>query len=354
MNAETSEITIRSAHPKDAAALLAIYAPYILGTSVTYECKVPSVREFRKRIRSVLKAHVYLVAELDGRIAGYAYAAKFHARKAFERSVEISIYLEQGIRHRGLGTRLYTALEQQLKSKGFTTAYALIASTHRIPDEYLSPASIRFHQKMGFHPAGRILNCAYKFGRWYDMVYMEKHLVDFSDDCPSPEEAVDGYTRDRIPLGIPLERGKIQDAYELVVHICLFNKDGKMLIQHRSETKRWWAGFWDFSAAGAVDYGEQSASGAMREIREELGISVTLDRPVLTRHYQRGFGDFYVELVDIELSDCTLQENEVQEIKWADCQEVKDMMSRGEFCTYSTHLIDLLFEFAAVKLHGDS
>ena len=109
---EKKEMKIRIAKEEDAEALLAIYAPYIEHTVITYEYDVPTVEEFRGRIRHVLERYPYLVAELNGEICGYAYASAFHDRPAGGWNVETSIYVDQNKKGIGIGTALYDKLEK--------------------------------------------------------------------------------------------------------------------------------------------------------------------------------------------------------------------------------------------------
>ena len=170
------EFTLRPARMADAPALLGIYAPYVTDTAVTYEYDVPSEAEFARRMEAVMAKYPYLVAERNGEILGYAYASPFHPRAAYRCSAELSVYLRMDVRGCGMGRRLYEALEAALRPQGFTNLYACIAWTEA-EDEYLTHDSVRFHEKMGFHLAGTFRGCAVKFGRRYDMVYMEKHII---------------------------------------------------------------------------------------------------------------------------------------------------------------------------------
>ena len=169
-------LTIRSATPADASDLLKIYSPYVIETAITYEYDVPSVEEFAERIRSTLEKYPYLVAELDGRAVGYAYAGVFHEREAYRMSAETSIYVAQDERGHGGGRALYDALEDACRKRGICNLYACIAYTE-VEDEYLTQASVRFHTKLGYRMVGRFEKCARKFDRWYDMVYMEKFIA---------------------------------------------------------------------------------------------------------------------------------------------------------------------------------
>ena len=136
---EKKEMKIRIAKEEDAEALLAIYAPYIEHTVITYEYDVPTVEEFRGRIRHVLERYPYLVAELNGEICGYAYASAFHDRPAGGWNVETSIYVDQNKKGIGIGTALYDKLEKILKRQNILNMNACIACTE-IEDEYLTNA----------------------------------------------------------------------------------------------------------------------------------------------------------------------------------------------------------------------
>ena len=169
-------IRIRPAEERDIPAMMAVYAPYVEETAVSFEYAVPSPEEFRARLARVQGFYPWLVAEQEGRVLGYAYASRFHPRAAYDWSVEVSIYLGRQERGRGLGRQLYEALEAMLRAQNVLSAYACIAHTEA-PDEYLDHASIRFHERMGYRLTGTFPNCGYKFGRWYGMVWMEKRLV---------------------------------------------------------------------------------------------------------------------------------------------------------------------------------
>lgn len=170
-----SEIIIRSATIEDAAAILSIYSYYIENTAITMEYVVPTVEQFEGRIRKTLENYPYLVAEQEGKIIGYAYAGRFHERAAFYRSAEVSIYLDRAVHKSGLGRRLYEELETQLKALGMLNIYASIAYTEN-EDEYLNNNSTQFHEHMGYKLVARFNLCAYKFYRWYDLIWMEKFL----------------------------------------------------------------------------------------------------------------------------------------------------------------------------------
>ena len=143
-------IQIRPAVPADAPALLAIYAPYVAQTAITFEYDVPTETEFACRI-------------------------------AYDWSVETSIYVEQHQKRRGIGRLLHDALEQELRRRHFLNMNACIACPMGESDPYLTRDSIRFHEKLGYRMVGEFHQCGYKFGRWYHMVWMEKHIGDHAD-----------------------------------------------------------------------------------------------------------------------------------------------------------------------------
>lgn len=172
-----STITIRTAALDDAAALLAIYAPYVEQTAITFEYEVPSLEEFRGRIAHTLRRYPYLVAEENGEILGYAYTGPFGERAAYSWAVETSIYLRQEIRGKGLGKRLYQALEDVSRAQHVQSLYACIAYPDA-DDAHLSGNSVAFHAHLGYTTVGRFPHCGYKFGTWYNMTWMEKTLGD--------------------------------------------------------------------------------------------------------------------------------------------------------------------------------
>lgn len=163
-----NEIKIRTATVQDAPALLAIYAPYVEHTAITFEYTVPSLAEFTRRIRHTLETYPYLVAESEGKIVGYAYASAFKSRAAYDWSVETSVYTDRGLQHQGIGTALYTALEEQLARQQVCNLCACIA--------YPNPASIAFHEGFGYRMTAHFTASGYKAGQWHDMVWMEKAL----------------------------------------------------------------------------------------------------------------------------------------------------------------------------------
>ena len=183
---DPTSITLRFASPADAKALVAIYAPYIRKTAITYEYEIPSVEEFARRIETYSDKYPYLVAELDGIPVGYAYACPLGSRPAFDWSAETAIYIREDCKGMGIGKALYGKLEAILKIMGIRTMTAAVASVER-EDPYLTNASIAFHLRMGFTPVGTFHNAGCKFGRWYDLTWLEKGIGRYENDPPHPK-----------------------------------------------------------------------------------------------------------------------------------------------------------------------
>lgn len=166
-------IDIRVASPDDAEKLLAIYAPYVEKTAISFEYDVPTMAEFRKRIEHTLEKYPYLVAEGETGIVGYAYTGPFKGRAAYSHSAEISIYIEQNCRRSGVGKKLYEAIEKISAAQNITNLYACIGYPE-VEDEHLTRNSVGFHEHLGYKLVGHFKKCGRKFDTWYDMVWMEK------------------------------------------------------------------------------------------------------------------------------------------------------------------------------------
>lgn len=184
-----SKTVIREAIPADAEGLLEIYGPYVTDTAITFEYEIPSLWEFRERMNRIQQKYPYLVAEQDGQLIGYAYAAPFKERAAYDWCVETTIYVKQDEKRAGVGRRLYAALEAALALQNILNLNACIGYPEQ-EDAYLTLDSVRFHQRLGYRMVGKFLQCGYKFGRWYHMVWMEKHLG-VHDAAPGPVRPFD-------------------------------------------------------------------------------------------------------------------------------------------------------------------
>lgn len=215
------ELKFRVARPEDAAALRTIYAPYVEETAITFEYEVPGVEEFRARIAHTLATYPYIVAVEENKIIGYAYVGRLHERAAYDWTVETSIYVDRSARKHGLGRQLYERLEAILRAMNIISVNACIAypgtmnatdrtrtdlqdrctesgeMTATMPDRmhaeyregsadrdagigedpYLNTNSPDFHAHLGYQLVGHFHACAYKFDRWYDMIWMEKWIA---------------------------------------------------------------------------------------------------------------------------------------------------------------------------------
>ena len=152
---------------------------------------------------------------------------------------------------------------------------------------------------------------------------------------------IDRNLTDRIhKRGVPMAEGD----YHLVVHLCIFNSKGELLIQRRQPWKRGWPGLWDLTVGGSAVLGESSREAVEREAKEELGIDVNLEgyRPLMTINFKQGFDDYWMIEKDIPLESLTLQYEEVADAKWVNEEELKAMVARGEFINY--FFIDNIFK----------
>ena len=129
---------------------------------------------------ATMKTYPYLVALIGDKLVGYAYAGTFKARKAYDWSVETSIYVDKDYERLGIGKALYKALEEVLKKMHILNVNACITYPKE-EDEYVTKDSARFHEYMGYQLVGRFHDSGYKFGRWYDMVWMEKLFGEHRD-----------------------------------------------------------------------------------------------------------------------------------------------------------------------------
>lgn len=169
-------IAIRIASVNDAASLLNIYAYYVENTAITFEYQVPSIQEFANRIYHILQTYPYLVATIHNEIVGYAYASPFKDRDAYNWAVETTIYIKEGMKKKGIGRKLYESLEAILYIQNILNLNACIAYPAEEEDEYLTKDSAAFHEHFGYKLVGEFHQCGYKFNRWYNMVWMEKHI----------------------------------------------------------------------------------------------------------------------------------------------------------------------------------
>ena len=177
-------MSIRLANENDLEAMLAIYAPYVTDTAVSFEYSVPTLEEFTQRFRTITVQFPWLVWEEDGRVLGYAYGSAPFERAAFGWCAEPSIYLARSIQGKHIGTKLYAVLEEILRQQGYCRLYALI-TTENI-------ASVEFHKAVGYTFLARFPDCGFKLNRWHGLIWMEKVLnsVEMPSNFPVPASCI--------------------------------------------------------------------------------------------------------------------------------------------------------------------
>ena len=160
-------------------------------------------------------------------------------------------------------------------------------------------------------------------------------------------ELWDLYDKNRIRTGKTMYRGDSvpEGYYRMVIHIALFNSEGKMLIQRRNPDKYGWSGMWDVTVGGSAIAGETSSEAAERELAEELGVKYDLSaaRPAYTLSFKGGFGDMYIINADIDTKDLVLQATEVCDARYATKDEILSMIDADEFIPYHKSMIEFLF-----------
>jgi phosphinothricin acetyltransferase len=176
--AEAGTDLVREARPQDAARLREIYAYFVRKTPISFELAPPTRADFARRMRT---AHVWLVYEREGRIAGYAYAGKHRDRAAYRWSIDVSVYLDPAYHRQGIGRRLYASLLECARALGYCTAYAGIT----LPN----PGSQVLHESFGFRPVGVYRHVGYKQGKWYDVGWWSLDLRKRPARPPEPRTA---------------------------------------------------------------------------------------------------------------------------------------------------------------------
>ena len=170
--------TIRPSRDDDLPAITAVYAHHVLHGTGTFETTPPGEADMAARRADVLsKGLPWLVAEEDGEVLGFAYCNWFKPRPAYRFSAEDSIYLAPQAHGRGLGRELLTALAAQAEARGVRKLIAVIGDS-------ANAGSVGVHRSCGFTPVGVLRSCGWKFGRWLDVVLMEKVLG--AGDSTSP------------------------------------------------------------------------------------------------------------------------------------------------------------------------
>ena len=175
---------IRVATESDVPEILAIYAPYIQNTTITFEYQVPSEEAFLERFRKITVQFPWLVWEEDGKILGYAYGSAPFERDAYRWCAEDSVYLRPEAQGRGIGTKLCAALEKVLFYQGYRRIYALITAENQ--------ASVSFHKKLGYTLRGDFPDAGFKFDRWIGVFWLDKaaDIVELPSNFPKSWSAI--------------------------------------------------------------------------------------------------------------------------------------------------------------------
>jgi L-amino acid N-acyltransferase YncA len=168
---------IRLAGPDDAPMIHSIYVPFVVNTPISFELVPPTEQEMRQRIEQTLQTHPWLVCEEQGEILGYAYASQHRTRQAYQWSVDVSAYVHERWRGKGIGKALYTTLFAVLRLQGFYNVYAGIA----LPN----PASVALHEAMGMQQVGIYQQVGYKLGVWHDVGWWQETLQQHTSE-PAP------------------------------------------------------------------------------------------------------------------------------------------------------------------------
>lgn len=157
---------IRDARPGDAAACAAIYAPYVLGTTVSFEAEAPDAAEMSRRIAAAQRRHAWFVADRDGAVVGYAYGGEWRSRAAYARTCEVSVYVDRAAHGDGVGRALYAALLDRMREVGMHAA----VGGATMPNV----ASERLHAALGFEVVGTFREVGHKHGEWRDVRWYQK------------------------------------------------------------------------------------------------------------------------------------------------------------------------------------
>lgn len=181
-------MNIRFARPEDSKKIREIYAHYI-ETPITFECVLPSEREFDRRITQVSDFYPYLVSEGATGIVGYAYAHRHMRREAYQWNAELSIYLEPGHTSQGLGKRMYGMLIDILRLQGVRTVYGGVTT----PNE----KSELLHAALGFQVVGTYHKAGFKAGKWHDVTWFEKPIAEYGEH-PQPIVSINDLPQEQL------------------------------------------------------------------------------------------------------------------------------------------------------------
>ncbi|AWX33229.1 GNAT family N-acetyltransferase [Methanosphaera sp. BMS] len=166
---------IRFATTDDIKKMHQIYSYYIINTAVLFTDIIPNLKEFDDYINKIKEDYPVLVAEIDNKLVGYTYAKRIYNSKAYDYTVESSIYLDVNHVNKGIGSVLYSKLEEILIIQNVISINAYI-SINKKDDEFLDNKSKNFHKKQGFEEVSYLENWGYKFNKWYDCIWTRKYI----------------------------------------------------------------------------------------------------------------------------------------------------------------------------------
>ena len=170
---------IRLAEKHDVPGILEIYSPFILTSSVTFEESVPDDASFWERIQGIMEELPYLVCEIDGQVAGYAYASGYRGRASYRWTKEVSVYIHPDFYRRRVGQALYISMNEMVRYQGIADLLAIIT----MPNE----SSVAFHEHCGYRKCGEFANVGYKLGQWQNVGWFELFL---QDETQAPRDRI--------------------------------------------------------------------------------------------------------------------------------------------------------------------
>ncbi|NLA85692.1 MAG: N-acetyltransferase [Clostridiales bacterium] len=167
-------IKLRIAEKQDIPGILEVYSEHVLKTAVSFEFELPSPEVFAKRFDEIRRKFPWLICEVNGTVAGFAYAKNYHEDAAYAWSAEITVYIGNNYQRKGIATFLYQCMERLLVLQGYYNLYAGITGSNE--------KSLKFHKAQGFKEVGTYHNVGFKLGTWHDVVWFEKKLREYKAD----------------------------------------------------------------------------------------------------------------------------------------------------------------------------
>lgn len=162
------KVSVRPARLSDCEGMLKLYAPYVEETAISFEYEIPTLSEFQERFRSISGWFPWLLCEVEGELAGYAYASAAFERAAYQWDADLSVYLSPRFHRLGIASQFYGCLEQLLALQGYFKLYALVTSENE--------RSLKFHRARGFQEVATFRRTGYKFGRWHGVTWLERDI----------------------------------------------------------------------------------------------------------------------------------------------------------------------------------